>query len=191
MTDDAVRTKLRTDAGWVDFQDYFVRQRHAADVLEVRFDGAESARPGGTVLAAIAGADLIVIAPSNPFVSVAPILSVPGMQPALMATPAPVVAVSPIVGGAALRGPADAMLRSLTGETGAAGVARHYARAYPGLIDTFVLDTSDAPSAPGVEAAGMRALTTGTVLADDDDRQRLAAELLGLADPGGGATGAG
>jgi len=182
MTDDRIATRLRTVHGWLDFQDYFVRRHHADEVLELRFDGVESARPTAEVLSAIAGADLVVIAPSNPFVSVGPILSLRGMTEALSAGRARVAAVSPIVGGAALRGPAAQLLRSLAGEQGAAGVARHYARSHRGLIDVFVLDTADAASAEEVTAAGYRTIVTNTVLSSDADRRTLAGELLALAD---------
>jgi LPPG:FO 2-phospho-L-lactate transferase len=99
MSDEPMRSKIRTADGWLEFQDYFVRRRHDAEVLEVRFDGVELARPTPETLAVLAAAELIVIAPSNPFVSVAPILAVPGMRDAVEAAPATVVAISPIVGG--------------------------------------------------------------------------------------------
>jgi LPPG:FO 2-phospho-L-lactate transferase len=181
MSDDPVRTVLRTADGWLDFQDYFVRRRHDADVLELRFDGVAQARPSASVLAAVAGAEVVVIAPSNPFVSVGPILGLPGLLDALLSASAPVVAVSGIIGGYAVRGPAAAMLRSLANETGAAGVARYYARAYPGLIDMFVIDTADEREASDVAAAGLEPYVTATLLPGAEDRRRLATELIGLA----------
>ena len=108
MTDDIVRTKLRTDDGWLSFQDYFVRRHHADDVHEVHFHGIEHAQPTTEALEAIAHADRILVAPSNPFVSVGTILAVPGLLDALLEAEAPIVAVSPLIGGAAVRGPADA-----------------------------------------------------------------------------------
>jgi LPPG:FO 2-phospho-L-lactate transferase len=180
MTDAPVATRLRTAEGWLDFQDYFVRRRHDDEVLELRFEGIEQARLTAEVLRAVSEADMVVIAPSNPFVSVGPILGLAGMSEALRAARAPVVAVSPIVGGAALRGPADRLLRSLAGEQGAAGVARHYARAEPGLIDVFVIDATDASAADEVAAAGYRVMVANTVLKTDDERRTLAAELLPL-----------
>ncbi|MDP8904615.1 MAG: 2-phospho-L-lactate transferase [Chloroflexota bacterium] len=183
MTDDRVRTKIRVADGWLDFQDYFVRRRHAEQVLDVRFDGIDGARPAPPVVEAIGEAELIVIAPSNPFVSVAPILALPGIADAIAASPAPVVAVSPIVAGSALRGPADAMLRTLATEEGAAGVARYYARTYHGLIDVLVVDRRDAALASGVAAAGLRPHVTDTLLAADGDRRRLAAALLAHGEP--------
>jgi LPPG:FO 2-phospho-L-lactate transferase len=178
MSDDQVATKVSTADGWLDFQDYFVRRGHRDEVLELRFDGAQTARPTAEVLAAIASAALIVIAPSNPFVSIAPILALPGLPDAVLAASAAVVAVSPIIGDVALRGPADQLLRSLSGDIGAAGVARHYARVYPGLVDTFVIDGRDAAAAGAVAAAGYEPLVRSTTLDAEDDRRRLAEALV-------------
>jgi LPPG:FO 2-phospho-L-lactate transferase len=177
MTDDPVRTQVRTDDGWIAFQDYFVRLRQAPEVREVRFDGIDAARPTPEVAAAIEAAAVVVIAPSNPIVSVGPILAVPGMTEALArarARGAPILAVSGIVGGKALKGPADRMLASLGHEPTALGVARGYA----GLIDTFVLDTVDSELAAAVEGLGIRAVVTETVMTEDASRARLAATIL-------------
>jgi LPPG:FO 2-phospho-L-lactate transferase len=178
MTDARVRTELRTPDGWLEFQDYFVRRGQRDSVLEVRRQGIEAARPTGEVLAAVAEASLIVIAPSNPFVSVGTILAVPGMLGALLAAPAPVVAVSPVVGGAALRGPADRMLVSLGGEASATGVARHYRERYPDLVDTFVIDAVDAAEAEALRATGVAVETRDTVMRSHADRRRLGEALL-------------
>ena len=180
MTDAQVRTRVRTDDGWLAFQDYFVRLRQAPDVREVAFPGIETARPTAEVAAAIDAAEVIVIAPSNPIVSVGPILAVPGMTDHLAAARGrgiPIVAVSGIIGGRALKGPADRMLASLGHEPTALGVARGYA----GLIDIFVLDTVDAELAPAVEALGIRAVVTDSVMTDDTSRERLAREILAAA----------
>jgi len=180
MTDEPVRTHVRTDAGWLDFQDYFVRLRQAPDVREVRFDGVDAARPTPEVTAAIDAATAIVIAPSNPIVSIAPILAVPGMTELLAGARARgsrIVAVSGIVGGKALKGPADRMLASLGHEPTAVGVARGYA----GLVDTFVLDTVDAALAPEVEALGLRVVVADTIMTDDESRARLGRAVLGAA----------
>ena len=178
MSDDPVRTKVRTHSGWLDFQDYFVRRRHAEEALELRFDGIDEARPLPAALAALAGAELIVLAPSNPFVSIAPILGVPGMLTAVRAAPTRVMAVSLIAGGRAFRGPAAQMLRSLAAETGSGGLARFYGGSYPQLIDVFVLDSVDAGEASDVAAVGMAARVERTVLATDEDRRALARRLL-------------
>ena len=163
-------TEVRTADGWLEFQEYFVRlPPGAADVLEVRFAGIEAARVTPEVGGALAGAEAIVICPSNPLVSVGPILAVPGMREAIDAARARgvrVAAVSPIVGGQALKGPADRMLASLGDEVSALGVARLYA----GLVDAFVLDAVDAALAPAVEALGCDAVVAPT----DHDRRRVA-----------------
>jgi len=182
MTDQQVSTKVRTADGWLDFQDYFVRRGHADDVLELRFAGAADARPTPEVIEAVRAADLVVIAPSNPFVSVGPILAVPGLRKLLDETAAPVVAVSPIVGGAAVRGPAADMLITLAHlPATAAGVAAYYAATYPGLIDVLVLDNADAEESEAVARTGVRPLVTNTVIGEPDARRQLAVELLTLA----------
>ena len=139
MADEPVRTQVRTDEGWLDFQEYFVHRHQAPEVREIRYDGIEAARPTAEVEAALAEADVVVVGPSNPLVSIGPILAVPGMTEAIgdaRSRGVPVVAVSGIVGGVALKGPADRMLTSLGFESSARGVAAQYA----GTIDAFVLD---------------------------------------------------
>jgi LPPG:FO 2-phospho-L-lactate transferase len=180
MADEPVRTQVRTDDGWLDFQDYFVRLRQVPDVHEVRFAGIEAAHPTPEVVAAVGAADIVVIAPSNPIVSIGPILAVPGMPELLDGARrrgARIVAVSGIIGGKALKGPADRMLASLGHESTALGVARGYA----GRIDAFVLDTVDAELAPAIEALGVRAVVTDTIMTDDASRARLAREVLAAA----------
>lgn len=181
MSDDLVRTKVRTADGWLDFQDYFVRRGHRDEALELRFEGIDSARPTQAVLDALAAAQLIVLAPSNPFVSIGPILALAGIVDAAAGSGAPVVAVSPIVGGAALRGPADKMLRSLGADAGSAGIARHYAGRYPGLIRTLIIDQADAAEEEAVRAAGIEPLVAATVMRDEADRRRLAEAILAAA----------
>ncbi len=180
MSDDPVRTEVRTDAGWLEFQEYFVRRRQEPTVHEVRFRGIEAARPSAEVLAALASAEALVVAPSNPIVSVGPILALPGVREALADARrrgAPIVAVSPIVAGRALKGPADRMLVSLGGEASALGVARLYA----GIVDRFVVDAADAALAPAIEALAMRVLALDTIMTDDAARARLAGEVLAFA----------
>ncbi len=177
MSDASVATQVRTADGWLEFQEYFVHQRQAPDVLGVRFSGIEAAAPTREVLAALADASAIVLCPSNPLVSVAPILAVPGMRAGVASARSrgvPVAAVSPIIGGKALKGPADRMLASLGHESSALGVARLYAD----LVDVFVLDAIDTGLVPAVEALGMRTLVTDTIMTDDASRARLAAEVL-------------
>jgi LPPG:FO 2-phospho-L-lactate transferase len=178
MSDERVRTEVRTDDGWLEFQDYFVRRHHADEVRELRQVGIEAARPSREVLRAIGSAELIVVAPSNPFLSVAPILGLDGVVESLRQSQAPIVAVSPIVGGAALRGPADRIFVSLGGEASALGVARHYGERYSALLDALVIDTIDSEQAPAVASLGIRVQVTDTVMRSDADRERLASEVL-------------
>ena len=175
-TDDRSATEVRTDAGWLRFQDYFVRRRAADLVRVVRWTG--SARPAPGVLAAIAAARVVILAPSNPLVSIGPILAVPGIREALRATAAPVVAVSPIVAGEALKGPAAAMLRALGHESSAVGVARLYAD----LVDVLILDEADAALAPRVAELGIRPVVTATVMRDLAAKEALARATLRAAD---------
>ena len=170
MTDEPVETKVETADGTLDFQEYFVRRRHEPAVTGVRLHGIEAARPTEAVLSALATAELVVFCPSNPIVSIGPILSVPGLRAALGAAPAPKVAVSPIVAGHALRGPADHMLTTLGHEASALGVAR----LYEGLVQGIVIDRQDSGLQPEIEALGMRVLVTDAVMRDERDRRELA-----------------
>jgi LPPG:FO 2-phospho-L-lactate transferase len=177
MTDDRVATLVDTPAGRLEFQDYFVGRRQSDDVLGVTFAGIEQATAHPAALSAIREAEAVVIAPSNPIVSVAPILDTPGMRAALADTPAPIVAVSPIVGGRALKGPAAQMLATLGHEVSALGVARLYA----GVIDGLVVDEVDRELAPAIDLTSTRVLVTDTVMGDEADRRRLATEVLEFA----------
>jgi LPPG:FO 2-phospho-L-lactate transferase len=176
MTDDRVATEVLTADGWLAFQDYFVARRHDDDVLDVRFDGIATASPTPQVLEAIAGAGLILFCPSNPVVSIGPILAVPGVQDAIARAHAPVVAVSPIIGGRALKGPADRMLASKGVEVSALGVADIYGD----LIDGIVIDTEDAALESPLAERGLQVLQTQTIMGDRDDRARLAREILAV-----------
>lgn len=174
MTDDPVATKVDTPAGRLDFQDYFVGRRQSDDVLGVVFAGADTATMPGGVAGALRDAELVVICPSNPIVSIGPIVAVPGLRQVLEERDAPIVAVSPIVGGRALKGPADRMLATLGHEVSSYGVAALYA----GLIDGMVIDIEDRGLAPRIEDLGMHVLATGTIMGNADDRKRLAEEVL-------------
>ena len=177
MADEQVRTRVRTADGWLPFQDWFVRLGNEPAVLEVAIEGAERARMTPEVEGALAAADAIVICPSNPLVSIAPILAVPGVRGAIedaRRRGTRVAAVSPIVGGRALRGPADRMLAALGEEVSALGVARRYV----GLADAFVIDRADAALAPDVERLGMRAVVAESVMTDDVSRAALARAVL-------------
>lgn len=179
-TDDRFRTVLDTDEGPLEFQEYFVRRRQEPEVLGVAFAG--EARPTGEALAAIAAAELVVIGPSNPIVSIGPILALPGVEEALQRTEAQTVAVSPIVAGRALKGPADRMLTSLGHESSALGVARLYGT----LVDRFVVDEADAALAASIgRETGMEVSVLPTVMRSDEDRRALAVALLAACGFGG------
>ncbi len=174
MCDEPVATILDTQEGPMEFQVYFVRRGQKDDVRGVELRGIEDAQITESVSVALAGADLILLCPSNPIVSIWPVLAVPGMRKALEASPAPKVAVSPIIGGRALKGPADRMLSSLGHESSATGVAR----IYEGLIDGMVVDLVDTAERAEIEALGVRVLETEAVMRDAEDRTRLAREVL-------------
>src|SRR5215211_4371700 len=174
MSDDPVSTVLETPEGRLEFQEYFVRRGQRDEVFAIELRGIQDAGPTERVLAAISDADAIVLCPSNPVVSVGPILALPGMTEALASSSAPKMAVSPIVGGRALKGPADRMLASLGHEVSATGVARMYA----GLVDGMVVDRADEDERAGIEALGMRVLVTESIMRDAEDRARLASETL-------------
>ena len=175
MSDQPVATMVETPDGTLAFQDYFVRRRQADDVSGVRFAGIEAARPTPPVLNALDGAAMIVVCPSNPIVSIGPILAVPGLRERISEGAAPVIAVSPIIGGRALKGPADRMLAGLGHEVSARGVARMYA----GLVQGIVIDEIDRDQAAAIETElGMEVLVTGTIMGDAESRRRLAAEVV-------------
>lgn len=175
VTDDPLRTMVTTSDGEIDFQTYFVGHQHSIPISHVRFDGAEDARPGPDVLEAISTAERLVIAPSNPLVSIDPLLAVPGVRAAVERARASCVAISPIIGGAALKGPADRMLRELGHESSVVGVARLYAP----LAATLVIDSVDADQADAVRAEGIEAVVTDTVMADPLVRKALARTVVG------------
>ncbi len=191
MADEPVRTEVHTDDGWLEFQEWFVHRHQEPAVDEIRLRGIEAATVTPEVRAALAHADLIVICPSNPIVSIGPILAVPGLRDEIAAARrrgVAVAAVSPIVAGHALKGPADRMLASLGHESSATGVARIYA----GLIDWFVVDDADAALEPEIAALGIAPVVTATVMTDDDSRATLARRILELrALPGRGGSTAG
>jgi LPPG:FO 2-phospho-L-lactate transferase len=172
-TDDRLRTWIRTPAGEFTFQVWFVGRGHADEVDALRFEGAEVAQPAPGVLEAIESADLLLIAPSNPYVSIGPILALEPVRDALARRSAPCVAVSPLIGGRAVKGPADRMLARLAGGTSPA----HVASCYPGLIDALVVDDADAGALDGL--GGVRPIVTRTLMSDADARRRLAEAALG------------
>ncbi len=178
VTDDRLETLMDVeDEGEIGFQDYFVRRSHSVAVKGVRFRGAETARPAPGVLDAVQAAGVVVICPSNPIVSIGPLLAVPGVREAVVARRERTVAVSPIVAGAALKGPADRLLAELGHEVSVVGVARLYAP----LAATLVVDHADAALAPAVEAVGMRCVVTPTVMRGPAEAAALAKAVLASA----------
>lgn len=176
-TDDRVQTRVRTDAGWLSFQEYFVREQCAPELREIRLDGIEAARPTPEALEAIAHADVIVIAPSNPLVSIAPILAIQGIGDALRQARVPRIAVSPFIAGKVVKGPADRMMASLGLRADAVGVARRYA----GLADVLVIDDVDRDLGAEISATGLHPECRQILMADQDDKQRLAGEIMAIA----------
>ena len=173
MSDDPVRTRLSTDEGWLDFQDYFVHRRCAPAVRAIVFDGATIARPQPEFIAALADDDLrmVVICPSNPLISIDPILALDGVRDALRACRAPVVAVSPIIGGKAVKGPTAKMMAELGLPVDAGSVARHYGD----ILDHYIIDESDLAGVGGLDAATIAART---LMEDIADREALARVVL-------------
>jgi LPPG:FO 2-phospho-L-lactate transferase len=177
MTDDAVRSVVDTDEGTLDFQDYFVRRQCQPKFRGVTFEGVANAEPGEGFRQALDRAQAIVITPSNPFVSIDPILALPGIKDALLQSRRPVVAVSPIVGGEAVKGPLAKMMREHGIEPSALGVARHYGR----LVDGWVIDNVDRDFAPAIEALGCRVKVCNTMMRTLDDKRHLAHDAMALA----------
>jgi LPPG:FO 2-phospho-L-lactate transferase len=177
MSDDKVRTRVRTAEGWLEFQDYFVRRRCAPAVAELAYAGAAEARPHAEFMAALADARLrsVVICPSNPFLSIDPILAVPGVRAALSACPAPIVAVSPIITGRAVKGPSAKMMTELGLPVTAGAVATHYGD----LIDGYLVDHGDAGT---VACPGVAVATAAILMATLADREALARDVLAFAD---------
>lgn len=179
VTDGALRTKIRTDEGILDFQDYFVRRRTEGHTREVIFGGAEKARPAAGVIESIMEASGIILTPSNPLVSIGPILAVPGVRDALRETKARVVAVSPIVGGRALKGPADRMLRDQGMEANAATIAR----LYEDFLDVLIIDNVDADLKREIESGGVEVVVTDTIMDSMEKKAALARTVLKAVTP--------
>ena len=174
-TDDVVQTRVRVASGWLSFQEYFVREQCRPEVLELKYEGVEAARPTQAALAAVAAADLIVLAPSNPLVSIMPILQVPGVRAALHAAKAPVWAVSPFIDGKALKGPADRMMKALGLRGDALGVAQYY----QDVVDHMVVDTLDMGLMEEIMALGKGCTVLPTLMTSRAEKQALAAGIIG------------
>ena len=174
MSDQPVPTMIDTEQGWLNFQEYLVQRRAEPVLREIKFAGIERAMPAPGVLESLARAAVIVICPSNPLISIGPILAVPGVREALRKRRKDVVAVCPIVGGKSLKGPSDRMLAQLGFDVSASGVARMY----QDVCATFLIDTVDADEGPAVDALGMKAVVCSTVMHTLEDKERLAGEVL-------------
>jgi LPPG:FO 2-phospho-L-lactate transferase len=170
MTDGKVETRILTPQGELSFEEYFVRERHQVPVEGVRFAGAESSAPAPGVTEAISHADMVLIAPSNPITSIGPILAIPKTRRAICDTPAPVIAVSPIIGDAAVSGPAGELMRSQVLPVSAVGVAQ----AYREFLDVLIFDHHDEALAPAIEALGIRPLAASILMKSPEDKLRLA-----------------
>lgn len=179
MSDDPVRTIVDTTGGPLAFQRYFVQARAEPTAVGVRFEGVDSARPSGGFSEALRRSDVaaVIICPSNPYLSVDPILAIDGVRDQLVKLGAPIVAVSPIIAGKALKGPAAKLMRELAGEPGVAAVAQHYR----GLLDGLVIDEADTDAAEAVRALDVEPYVTRAIMVTDDDRVRLARETLAFA----------
>jgi LPPG:FO 2-phospho-L-lactate transferase len=173
MSEQPVRTRVQTPAGWRGLQEFLILDHAEAPIVGVELEGIADARPTPEVLEALASAEAVIIGPSNPVISIGPILSVPGMREALAGAPGPVVAVSPLVGGRAVKGPTDAFLRSLGRPVSAAGVASLYV----GLLDGMVIDAGDSDSAPG----DLELLSCPTLMEGASGRRALAERVLEFA----------
>jgi LPPG:FO 2-phospho-L-lactate transferase len=178
VSDERIRTMVETDAGTLAFQEYFVKRRTEDDVRAVRFDGAEAARPAEGVIEAIRGADAVLIAPSNPVVSIGPLLAVAGVREALRETRATIVGVSPIIGGKTIKGPADRMMASLGMTPTCVGVAE----AYADFLDVLVIDEEDRDQATAVESHGVRAIVEQTIMRGPAEKRALAEVCIAASD---------
>ncbi len=176
MCDTPVPTKLRLASGWVDFQDYFVRRQHADPVLECRYQGAEQTPPGIAVAEALQAAERIVLAPSNPFLSLQPIFSLQGFRTLWKSCPARKVAVSPMIGEAAVKGPLASLLASLGHPVNSLGIAQ----LLRDWVDVLIVDQADNALVPAIRENGLEVVCVPTLMRSDEDRERLAQVTLGV-----------
>jgi len=179
VTNDRLRTKIRTEDGIIEFQEYFVKRRTEGHTWEVIFDGADQATPAPGVLDAITGAEVVLVTPSNPLVSIGPILAVPGMRDALEDTAARIATVSPIVGGKAIKGPAARMLRDQNLPATPATIAS----LYRDFLDLIVIDKKDRALAGDIEALGLEVVVTDTIMSSMDKKAALARTVISALRP--------
>jgi LPPG:FO 2-phospho-L-lactate transferase len=174
MSDDRVSTMMETSKGRLSFQEYFVRERHGVEVSRVEFVGAEQSRPAPGVIESIGSAEVIVFAPSNPVTSIGPVLAVPGIRDAVKAADAPVVAVSPLIAGAAVSGPAAALMRMKGWPSSIAGIAE----AYGDFLDILIADRADSEAADSFHRGELRVVCAQTLMRSMDDKVKLARLVL-------------
>nr|WP_321443160.1 2-phospho-L-lactate transferase [uncultured Cohaesibacter sp.] len=173
-TDDTIQTRLETEQGWLSFQQYFVREQCKPTVSTLRFDGINLARPTPEAIAALGEADIIVFAPSNPLVSIAPILAIPDIRDAVIKANAVKIAVSPLIAGKVVKGPADRMMTALGMRADSLGIAEHYTD----LIDMLVIDHADGALSPDIEALGIKPIAESILMKSQEDKARLAAQVI-------------
>ena len=178
MSNERVATRIKTPTGMLDFQEYFVKRRFSDQVIDVTYEGATQASPTEAVLTALKKSEAIILCPSNPILSIGPMLAIPKIREALGRSNGKIVGVSPIVGGKALKGPLDRMMQSLGLEVSPYGVAQ----LYKGFLDGFVIDDVDKLSRPKIERLGMRVATTNTIMNSDEAKARLAQDTIALAE---------
>lgn len=181
-TDDAVRTWIKTPAGWLRFQEFFVRERCQPVIEAIEIQGLESAQPTPEAITALEQADVVVLAPSNPLVSIDPILKVPGIQQAITHSRARCIAISPLIGGQPIKGPLDKMLKAQHLPCNNLGIAQHYQQHYPGLLDALVIDHQDHHDQAQLQAQGLITLTADTLMTDQADKVQLMQQCLRWAD---------
>jgi len=177
-TEDPLRTKLRTDEGWVNFQNWFVKERGKPAVREIHYDGAETARAPATALKAIEEAELIVFAPSNPYLSLLPILAITDLRQAIRASHAPKIGISPLIAGKAVKGPLDRLLLDLDKYVGSAGIVKFY----EGMIDGFVVDKDDKEDIATLEQRGVKILPADILIKESAKGAKLAQEIFTFAE---------
>jgi LPPG:FO 2-phospho-L-lactate transferase len=174
MSDQKVRTKIKTTHGTISFQEYFVKNRTKDEILDILYSGAEKAKPAPGIIDIITNAQAIILAPSNPLVSIGTILSVPGMREALKKTKAKIVPVSPLIKGATIKGPADRMMKSMGIEPSALGVAK----TYHDFLNGMIIDTQDKTLQNDIEKIGIKVLTTNTIMSSKQTKKILAKTIL-------------
>ncbi len=178
MSNERVATRIKTPSGILDFQEYFVKRKFSDPVTDVTYEGATQATPTEAVLAALKKSDAIILCPSNPILSIGPMLAIPKIREALGRSNGKIVGVSPIVGGKALKGPLDRLMHSLGLEVSPYGVAQ----LYKGFLDGFVIDDMDKSSRSQIERLGMRVTTTNTIMNSEEAKARLAQDTVTLAE---------